>query len=360
MSIYSANRSGSMNLSQVCANESYNSSDMGRILYESECNDMAFFEAILASDFREIQGLQEGTLLESEVKAMNEASVRTLLASLKQRLVKFWGKIKAAFKDAMTKIAAYILRDGKAFVKNFRTVYNKYEGWTGSVKDVKRYTRKTGVDPVAKIDKVSSDIENDIRNAISNSNHEYKDKNKNEILKMKLSACLKEKDIEPSAFVTKFVEKCESTTTVTAANIDEICKAVSDGSDSIKKLKTAEAKAKDVIDKMGKSLTAAENKSDNENSAKNVSTIVTMVGVGESFITYYTKASIAVVKADIKSCRAALGSVMSDLKSTGKKLKESFIFESDDIMSAIEDEVDIDGVTGDEIDMVDDITSDEI
>jgi hypothetical protein len=36
---------------------------MGRILYESECNDMAFFEAILASDFREIQGLQDGTLL---------------------------------------------------------------------------------------------------------------------------------------------------------------------------------------------------------------------------------------------------------------------------------------------------------
>ena len=56
MSIYSNNRSGSMELDQIAANESYTCNDFGRILYESQLNDMAFFEAVLACEFKEAKG----------------------------------------------------------------------------------------------------------------------------------------------------------------------------------------------------------------------------------------------------------------------------------------------------------------
>ena len=82
MSIYSVNRTGSMALAQVAANESYKSEDIGRVLYETQVNDMAFFEAVLACDFNELKSMREGTLLESEVASLNEAAFGEMISKL--------------------------------------------------------------------------------------------------------------------------------------------------------------------------------------------------------------------------------------------------------------------------------------
>jgi hypothetical protein len=317
-----------MNLSQVRANESYGCNDLGRILYESEVNDMAFFEAILASDFREIQGLQEGTLLESEIKSLNEASFGTFISSMKERLKSFWAKIKAAFKDAMTKIAAYVFRDGKAFVKNFNTVCGKYkETWSGTVKDVKLYDSEDANDVLSKeINAFTGTIEKQINESIKTdkgSRTEFEDVTKVDLLK-KIFKNLIGDDVEPSEFVKKFIEANEYTKDVGPSDIKKLCDLVSNGSSVIKSLKKTESAAKNSLDKMGKALATAETKG-SDNAARNISVINLMVSTGESLITYLTKASIAMVKADVKSSRAALGQIMSDLRSTGtKKDKKAF------------------------------------
>lgn len=136
MSIYSANRTGSMAIENVAMNENYKPVDLARTMYESQVNDHSIFEAILANDFRELTGLREGTLLESELTALNEASAKELLASMKTRIMNFWAKIKHAFAVAVQKISAYILRDGKAYAKDFREMYKANGGkFTGSVED---------------------------------------------------------------------------------------------------------------------------------------------------------------------------------------------------------------------------------
>ena len=139
MSIYSNNRTGVAATATLVANESYKSNDIGRILYESAVNDMAFFEAVIASDFNEIKGLREGTLLEAEVAALNEASAKEFFKGMAERVKKFWAKIKGAIKAAINKLAAYVLKDGKAFVAEFEAAEKKYGKFTGKIEGVKLY-----------------------------------------------------------------------------------------------------------------------------------------------------------------------------------------------------------------------------
>lgn len=358
MSIYSANRTGSMDMSQVVANESYGCNDLGRILYESQVNDQTLFEAILASDFREIHSLREGTLLESEIKAINEASFRTIIANLKERLKRFWAKIKAAFKDAMTKIAAYVLNDGKAFVKNFESVCAKYQPWTGSIPGVKRYW--TGdTNKYCKVPDHSS-VETAIKNMMGNENL-----NKNDLLKKILCNQKLNEDIEVSEYVKKVLEKSERVIEVNRAEADKMCAVISSGRDQIKALKKAESSIKTNIDKLGKALSDKERESNSENKDDNIMNITTLVSVYESVVTYTTRANIALIKADIRSCRSALGQVMSDLRNNGTKkdkkaLGELAILEAADEIDAAFDNTAIENIDSDTQEAIDDLVSEEI
>lgn len=115
--IISANRMSTMNGNFViAANESYGVDDMGRILIENEMNDMAIFNAMLKTDMYEIQARNEGTLLESEIIAMTESSMRDTFNSIIAKLKKFWAKIKGFFQKAYSMITAYCVRNGKAFI----------------------------------------------------------------------------------------------------------------------------------------------------------------------------------------------------------------------------------------------------
>ena len=135
MSIYSTNRMGHAASATVVANEAYTGSELGRVLYESQVNDMAIFEAVIASDLKECEGLREGTLLESEIAAFTEASVKEFFKAMGDRIKEFWGKIKGAFKAVIQKISAYVLKDGKAYVAEFEKAYAKLGGnYAGEIK----------------------------------------------------------------------------------------------------------------------------------------------------------------------------------------------------------------------------------
>lgn len=115
--IISANRMSTMNGNYViAANESYGVDDMGRILIENEMNDMAIFNAMLKCDMHEIQARNEGTLLESEIRALNESSIRDTFNAIIAKLKKFWAKIKGFFQKAYAMVTAYCVRNGKAFI----------------------------------------------------------------------------------------------------------------------------------------------------------------------------------------------------------------------------------------------------
>lgn len=126
MAIISANRFSKMNGNFIiAANESYGVEDMGRILVENERNDQAIFTAALLSDMHEIKCRTEGTLLESEIEALAESSVKDFFDKIIEKLKKFWAKIKGFFKRAYAMITAYVVRNGKAFIAANRKELNK-------------------------------------------------------------------------------------------------------------------------------------------------------------------------------------------------------------------------------------------
>lgn len=121
MPIISSNRFGSINGNvSVAANENYSIADCGRILYECERNDMAMFNAAMRSDMVEITAKNEGTLLESELVAMNEANIKDFFSGIVVKMKKLWAKLKGMFKKAYAMISAYVVRNGKAFVAMHR------------------------------------------------------------------------------------------------------------------------------------------------------------------------------------------------------------------------------------------------
>lgn len=115
--IISGNRSTQLNGDIVFAvAEGYGANDIGRIMYENEINEMNLFNAIIKNDFAEIKARTEGTLLESELQAMQEASIAGVFASIRIMIQKHWEKLKAIFRNAYANLAAYSVKYGKQFV----------------------------------------------------------------------------------------------------------------------------------------------------------------------------------------------------------------------------------------------------
>lgn len=99
------------------ATEGYNTTaDLGRALYESQLNDMRIFEAVCAADVHQYIGIREGTMLESEIRTLTEASVKGFFKAIGDRLKKFWEKVKQIFRQATAKLSTWVVRDGKVFV----------------------------------------------------------------------------------------------------------------------------------------------------------------------------------------------------------------------------------------------------
>lgn len=114
MPIFSGNRvSGGMN---IVANENYGEHDFGRVLYESAINDGIVFNSAVLREFKEIDAIREGTMINSELKSFQEFSAREAWDGLKEKLKKLWEKIKGIFKKVTAKLAVWFVRNGKAYV----------------------------------------------------------------------------------------------------------------------------------------------------------------------------------------------------------------------------------------------------
>lgn len=126
MGIYSGNRSASVGSFDVAANENYSfGAGAQQILIENSQNDMNMFNALLQQDFRELTGIKEGTLLESERMILMEVSLGGIWDKIKRGLSIVWEKIKGIFDNFIKRLNTVIIRDNKALVNKYRADYNK-------------------------------------------------------------------------------------------------------------------------------------------------------------------------------------------------------------------------------------------
>lgn len=151
MAIISANRYGRLNGNIIfAANESYGMDDIGRILQEEEMNEMRLFNAVILSDMHEVQSMREGTMLEAEIKAFQEASAKNFFKGLAAKLKAFWEKIKGVFKKAYANIAAFGVKYGTVWYKANK---KEIEKLSGDLKvPGKFYHKKTDIKSLIKTD----------------------------------------------------------------------------------------------------------------------------------------------------------------------------------------------------------------
>lgn len=307
MPIYSNNRTGSMAVAQISANESYTSEDFGRILYESQLNDMAFFEAVLACDFNEINGLREGTILKSEVAALNEASMKAVVDKLIDGVRKFWAKLKGAFKDCINKIGIWMVKIGKPMAQNIK-LYD-YKSWKGSISGVKVYN----ADDPAISNRLGSNIYNDIVKAVTD-----KDTNVSTIVGDYLGRKLKKGSaVSPKEYHKLTFEENVKTITMDASNVESFAKDIDDAKTYIGLVKGYQNAAEKQIDSCIKELRAM-GKSEGNNAMK----VNSIVRAYETILATMCKTNIALLRADMKSKSAALSRAMSDMKKFNESAAE--------------------------------------
>lgn len=124
MGVYSSNRGYlgmNYNSDEVVANENYvGVVGAGQMLIDNAQNNAAMFEAVLCQDFEEAIALKNGTLLESELSMVTEASFGGFVDKIKEMLHKGWEKIKGMIKSFIVKITNVFVRDNKSFVEKYK------------------------------------------------------------------------------------------------------------------------------------------------------------------------------------------------------------------------------------------------
>ena len=309
MSIYSTNRSGSMVGIQFNPGN-YKSVDIGRIMYESACNDQMMFEAIIGHDFRELNAIREGTMLQSEIAALNEASVKEFAQKARERIMKFWEeKLKPAFKNAIRMISAYVLRDGKAFASRFEDFAKGYNGKVVSVKGPVRTDVKVTI-PSAK------DMESYIRKNMNDERKTQKDYTHALLAK----AAGYDDAMSPAEYRKKMIERCFQTDgTLKSNDVEKQLDILKNASDVVKQLTTYQKAAEVNIRETANRIKAAE-KSDNKDAVRTISILVSAC---ESVLSVTTSTAIKVVKLDVSNSRKMLGKMMSEMRGENSTVGEA-------------------------------------
>ena len=344
MGIYSPNRmGGSAAALNVVANENYAPIDMGMVMYESACNDMAIFEATLKADFMEIKGLQEGTLLESELSALNEANAKALFTSLKTSLKKFWEKIKGIFQNAINKIATAVSGE-RALIKRYD------EAKKNAPKDFKIEFKLV---PAKENVFADPDVEGMVRNNI-NAEELKRDELIGGCLAKAVGASekLTAKEFNAKAF-EKWFDKDVTVTNVNAPEIANMIEVLAVGrSAAIKSVNAAKAIAESELRKLERELINAENavernkdsKEEDKKHAKVLSNIGTLVSAAQSVISISTRTSISLCKKQVAVSASGIRKVINAC--TGAQHEYALLVEEVEAELAMED---VPGVEADEI-----------
>lgn len=233
MAIYSTNnKPNSLN-----ENYSYTHDDIGLILYEAEMNSMRIFEATLQADFSQITGLREGTLLESEVEAEDQANKVGLMEAIKKALEKFWQKIKEVYDNAIGLFKRYIMKDGKEIVKDFDKVWDAAK----SNKEGYRLFDDTIENAIYEYVLNKKSMLNITTTAVSKIINDFMNKNKfrdgmydasihDDDIKAQIYTYLCSKEIDnKNDFIDYIKAAClNSGTTITSSNVDKVVKIMRD------------------------------------------------------------------------------------------------------------------------------------
>lgn len=321
MSIYSVNRTGSMALAQVVANESYKSEDIGRILYETQVNDMAFFEAVLACDFNELKSMREGTLLESEIASLNEASFKGFVNKNIDRLKAFWGKIKAVIENAIEKIATWFSTECKGIIAKFKqTCSNKVNSWTGS-EDVRVYNHEH------ECFNLNANLIADMLKQSYNDNAD----NPAEIAATLLSSSLGTNDlVGPKAYSAEALKVCMDTITVNKDNVKSVLiDGLSSGRNHVKSLNLKKKAAYNCINA---AINEIKSTTVGQDSEKNdIMRLNKIVSAYEQYVAIVAKTAIMAVREDAKSRSKCLMKVMGQILKSPTVTKEASISDMEDM-----------------------------
>lgn len=347
MGIYSRNRSGSVSASMAACNENYGPSDIGRIMYESVVNDNSIFEAIVMCDLTESKCLREGTLLEAEAKKFSKENVKKILDAIKERVKKFWEKIKGAIQAAIRKFAAYILRDGKAFVKDFKES-TKDKKFTGEIKDVTMYN-------FDKANAITIDsIEDEIKGAKDDENF-----NASVYTAKMLSKFAGESVNTTKEYRVAVLNKCANKENITAAGIDKMLDLVENAQTVVKGLKDYEKTGAKQIDKIGAKLKEAERalgkEDDSVDHGKIVKNITAIVSTFETCLSASVSVTIFMIQQNVKTARVTLGKIkheMEDVKHEAAFIESAAIVDAEDVDAALNSDEPIDPEVNEEIEKI--------
>lgn len=355
MSIYSANRSGRISASMIPYNEDYSYNDIGRILYESQVNNMAIFEAMVINDLVEMKGLHEGTLLEAEAKAKEKLSIKGLATTIKNAIIKWYKAIKGAILSLITKLKAMI-GDNKAFLKNFDEVFNKK---MKAGEKLKFDPSKTVVlYDLSKISIISvQDIEDLAKKNMNSADSLSNEDLTNDFLSEFIN---NEYKVEGSKdFKEKAIKHCMETYSLEGNNIDVFKEKIAKSSEEIDYLQETEKYIAKIVDKTMKALDNYVKQE--EDSAKKIQNINTVFSAYQKAVSNCVGTSIGMVKSNVKTSRSALTSL---IRSFTESAMDPILYEAattvdaDEIEYDVEEPVDPEEVA-DGAEFIDDVTMEE-
>lgn len=324
MPIYSKNRSGSLGTSMLEANRNYKDTDMGRIMYESCVNDKAIFDYIINSDKNEIRKLREGTLLESEIKSMNEFSVSDILRTLATKLDELWKKIKGAFDSIITKLSAYLTGDAVAFAKMYKSTKEKYKEKGGT------YSHEfNGVPVNVDLDIAKGLNFDDLFNAYMNKTEEI---DKADVIAAELgklansSGAAASKDpVNTEAYaelIKRLSFKDKTVVRIGSTEEGEMLKILEKGKETISTLKTTQDSLNRAIN--GAKVVIKSKLGTGDNAEANVAKINMLTSAFESVVSTVATVSINIARTRVKNSRTILQALLSGMKKEASQ-HESFI-----------------------------------
>lgn len=337
MSIYSANRLANGGSNYVQPTLSYvGTAGLARIKHECALNDFALFEAALMNDMREINGIQEGTILESEFGVLREASIKGFFESVKKMLMKLGAKIQSIFQTVIANISKYVLVSGKAFVNaNRMRILNNY-GKFGD-KEIKNY-RKVKNNPV-EVSKGLEKMKDFFNYKTLESNAET---SKEDIVKKFCNAFSFTKDSDGdiskiSDAVKDFCFDKETSVKLSSfgkpAITDMMANLSKPNGKHIKDAKKAADDAKKAIKKAVSEVDDAEKKAtSNSKDDDKVDTSIfekmrTVASTYQSIVTATSSGIIAAIKFGMKQDRAVLTKMASGIKVEENALLEAMLME---------------------------------
>lgn len=331
MSIYSANRSAAVGT--VAEAKKY-TTDINRIMYESEVNNMRIFEACMKYDFTQIQGLREGTILESEIAAIDEASKAEFLESVKKAWEVVKAKLKAAFDAILNKLGNAYRLIAVPTIKRFEKI------------DDSKFSASTEFEFLAyqnpKI--TTSTISEDMENELKAPKPIDGNISRTEIISKVLGKCVGASEVQPGKFLSAMKEKyfVNKKISLTKSEIENEIISVLKMKDVIKDIKTAQKLCSNIIDNITKSL--------KNNIAKNdTASMSDLNTISSAYQTALTSVANAQCKIYIFTINSYIKYLTAIMKKLGEKdvardkpqqlLLNSYMLETDAMIDKLDDDL---------------------